>query len=193
MNFTITKVNEKRIEEFFYTNFRTIILAAAVVVFMAVIIIFLKPLYDENTMTGDLIDKLISENGEITTLEKKLDVLNINNAHKKEATENDRALINKVYYKKGEEEKMMTEIEGIIKSNGFIVSSIGITDGGAVAGFENTLGSYKTSIAITGANYEIFKRFLGELENNLRMIDVISLNFTPDGGASFEIQTYYHL
>ncbi|MCU0680391.1 MAG: hypothetical protein MUF50_03775 [Planctomycetes bacterium] len=56
----------------------------------------------------------------------------------------------------------------------------------------NELGIIKISLEMTKVNYDNLKKLLYVLENNLKLMDVTSLNYTPNKKqASLEIFTYY--
>ena len=99
--------------------------------------------------------------------------------------------------------KLFTDFEAIIKEQGFILNSLSINpDVKAVknkaSGKEKSsvlpsvIGRIKISADISGVDYESLKHLLGVIENNLRLMDVNSLNWSPDNAsANLEITTYY--
>ena len=55
------------------------------------------------------------------------------------------------------------------------------------------LGLREVNIALnlSGGDYVALKNFLVDLENNLRLMDVVSLNYSPEAGSNIlNIRTY---
>jgi len=49
------------------------------------------------------------------------------------------------------------------------------------------------SLSLTGGDYHSLKSFVSETESNLRLLDIVSLNFNPKGGGfSVNLLTYYY-
>ncbi|HTX87069.1 MAG TPA: hypothetical protein VMC41_03310 [Candidatus Nanoarchaeia archaeon] len=56
----------------------------------------------------------------------------------------------------------------------------------------NSLQTVTVVLEVRGTTYESFKNFLSSLENNLRLMDVLSIRFDPQGQTtSLTIDTYY--
>ncbi|MDD5527509.1 MAG: hypothetical protein PHO56_00845 [Patescibacteria group bacterium] len=57
----------------------------------------------------------------------------------------------------------------------------------------DSLQTVTVTLSVAGIkNYETYKNFLTALENNLRLMDVLNISFTPNAGStSFTINTYY--
>jgi len=104
-------------------------------------------------------------------------------------------------------EKLFTDFETIIKEQGFILNSLSISpDNGKSSTNKTTasakavsdssdqagIGKIKISADISGVDYASLKHLLAVIENNLRLMDVESLNWSPDkAGVNLEIITYY--
>ncbi len=54
------------------------------------------------------------------------------------------------------------------------------------------IGAMNLSFGISGINYSNMKKIISSIENNLRIMDVTNLNYSPDSGElDLEIKTYY--
>lgn len=99
-------------------------------------------------------------------------------------------------------EALFGELGEIIGENGFILNSVKIDDpltvkpqAGApeVVAQTGKVGKLNLQLAITAVDYAGFKNLLKLLENNLRLFDVTSVNFSPGGNsADITLTTYYY-
>lgn len=96
---------------------------------------------------------------------------------------------------------LFVQAEALAKDNGLALQNIGVnqpavsTDkSGKVVKKESAgVGTLSLSMTLTGGSgYEGLKSFLDSLENNVRILDVESVNFSPDGqNYSVNAKTYY--
>ncbi len=105
---------------------------------------------------------------------------------------------------------LFKELENITQKSGVTLLSLDIIEGGAIdilntSGNENeikateiskieskNLKSLDISTEIGGLNYYTLKVFLNNLEKNIRLIDVISFNFSPnEKSQKINLRTYY--
>ena len=88
---------------------------------------------------------------------------------------------------------LFIQLESLAKNSGFILSSV---DANPIEKTADELlpdiGIIEIKIKLTGGNYQMFKKFLKEVENNLRILDITSINF-PERMDSFNVtlKTYY--
>ena len=101
-------------------------------------------------------------------------------------------------------EELFSEINYLVNKNQLLLQSMSLGD---VTGYRDnkllkqTAAGKKISenieeitinLFVRGTNYESFKNLLSTLENNLRLMDVLSVNFDPVGKTTWlTIDTYY--
>ncbi len=98
-------------------------------------------------------------------------------------------------------EKLFGEIEDIILLNGYTLTSLSIDEVEPLITNEGTqteenkfenLQVINISLDILGLDYSAMKRFLPVLENQLPLMDIVNLEFSPsDETLSLNIYTYY--
>ncbi len=88
-------------------------------------------------------------------------------------------------------EKLLGEIEDLVLQNGFLFSGLSIQE----ESINNPrLGAVKIQFTVNNINYIGLKDFLNTLENNLPLMDILSLNFSPSSESlSLLINTYYFI
>lgn len=97
--------------------------------------------------------------------------------------------LEKILPKKIELEELMKQMEVIVIQNGLFLTSISVSEG---AQLTNEIGTANISINIVGTSYTGFKTLLRTLENNLRLLDVTELSFSPDAkSTTLAITAYY--
>lgn len=98
-------------------------------------------------------------------------------------------------------EDVFTGMEKLISSRGFILNSISVNSAAADNASAKDSGKQKTAGAlgevvikldISGASYEGLKQLLAIIENQLRLMDVKKISYSPEGNtASLEISAYF--
>lgn len=92
---------------------------------------------------------------------------------------------------------LLVQLEKIASENNFILLSVGITPVTVAAGDDFGLKKLNLSLSLAGGGYADLLRLLDVFEYNLRLLDVASINFTPNqtssGLSSYTINliTYY--
>lgn len=112
-------------------------------------------------------------------------------------------------------EELFVQLESIVLKNGLLLTSIEISPEGLISGKESA-GAAKTqnnktaenkavkdnlleevtkvniAMSVAGVDYLGLKKLLYVLENNLQLIDITNLSFSPDQkGVTLEMTTYY--
>ena len=121
----------------------------------------------------------------------------------------DREKIDYILKKKDVPEELFSQIETIVKKNGLLLKSLKIepeeTDsksssqkvsrGGeekTVVSLPPEIGKIKATLEVLGVDYFGFKSLLTSMENNLMLMDVVNVNFSPEGNsAQLVFYTYY--
>ncbi len=109
-------------------------------------------------------------------------------------------------------EELLAQLEKIMIQNGLLYSTLAVKEGGASnnsaekSGQEENGSSVKTSsgqgeiksvsisLPFTGVSYSGFKNILKIFQDNLRLMDIKSLSYSPGlmgANVSFEIMAYY--
>jgi len=89
-------------------------------------------------------------------------------------------------------ERLFGELEEMAASGGWLIKEVTVTPVG-VSAADRRLGQISVELSMSGLDYIGFKRFLRLLENNLRLMDVSSLEFSPsDNSANITLTTYYY-
>lgn len=100
--------------------------------------------------------------------------------------------------------ELMAQLEALAAKDGFKVSSMDVgskevkrdsrNDAEAQAITDSGLKMLSVSLGINGGDYFALKQFLQDVEDHLRLLDVMSINFQSTEGAGeylLNIQTYY--
>jgi hypothetical protein len=101
-------------------------------------------------------------------------------------------------------EELFSELNYLVSVNQLILQSISLSVGDgyqdqgllpatpAQADIPASLETVNVSLVIVGINYESFKNFLAALENNLRLMDVLNVSYSPQSDATtLSVNTYY--
>ena len=114
--------------------------------------------------------------------------------------------IKKILPESSGEEQLLSQLERIILKNGLILTSLRVEKkeeikGRAGVGQETVqqgeilpkeIGKLKIAMDIVGTDYAGIKHILRALENNLRIIDIVKLSFSPrENKTSLEAAAYY--
>ncbi|MBA3047038.1 hypothetical protein KKC83_06370 [Patescibacteria group bacterium] len=143
-------------------------------------------------------------------LQEHLSRLNkLNSAYKKIGADNIEK-INAMLPGGGHYEDLFPQMESIIRKRGLFLQSMEINSGekneeqktaaakakeaaaGAQAKLPAEIIKVSLSIKIVGADYANLKALLNDFENNIQLLDIVNLNFSPaEQSASFIVDTYY--
>lgn len=105
-------------------------------------------------------------------------------------------------------EDLLSQVETIILKNGLLLKSLSVeaegkdksqrsistTSGGGNKedSIPSEIGKVKINMSIIGTDYERFKQLLFVLENNLRLMDIDNLSFSPnEKSTTLSLVTYY--
>ncbi len=101
------------------------------------------------------------------------------------------AKLDKILPLKPDLEELMKQIEVIVFQNGLLMTSMAIRE---ELSKTQKIGVARITLSVVGTDYMGLKTLLRSFENNLRLLDVQTVNFTPDGrSANLEINAYYQL
>lgn len=99
------------------------------------------------------------------------------------------AKLDKILPKKIDLEEMLKQMEVIVAQNGLLLNSMNVAK---AADISPEVGSMTVNISVVGTSYTGLKTFLRTIENNLRLLDIKTLNFSPSGkSTNLDITAYY--
>jgi len=126
--------------------------------------------------------------------QKKLVNLQAIAAAYKQISPGDLEKFNKILPDEYPTEVLFGELEEIITQSGFIISNISITPAGLVADdASGTVGSLSINLSLSAVNYSGLKSLIRKLENNLRLLDIQNINFSPtEESLTLSLTTYYY-
>ncbi|TSC95594.1 MAG: Uncharacterized protein Athens101410_468 [Parcubacteria group bacterium Athens1014_10] len=81
---------------------------------------------------------------------------------------------------------LFIHFENLVEKNGLELGGINFTD----LKSEGKIKILNIKLSLKGGNYQIFKKFLQNLEKDVKILDVNSVNFSVDG-YDLSINTYY--
>ncbi|MDP2944385.1 MAG: hypothetical protein Q8N57_02300 [bacterium] len=196
----------------FLNNYFNIILAAVLVLFLFfAYLVFLSPKFraTQAAISANTEEKqLLYE-----TTQKKLTSLKIISEVYQKISPSDLQKFNSVLPDSYARERLFGELEEIISRGGWLISSITISpeedivkapapvvneDGTSSPAPATTLNNKKVGtvslrLNLTAIDYQGFKNLLRLLENNLRLFDITSVEFSPAAdAAAIIITTYYY-
>jgi len=99
--------------------------------------------------------------------------------------------------------ELMAQLPAITAQDGFQISQLNIVSAEpkntsrsdeTAAPAENSIKQLSVSLGVTGGDYFSFKKLLNDIENHLRLLDVISIEFQSTQGSmgyTLNMQTYY--
>jgi len=201
---------KNRINFFLLNNFKPIALLLALLLLLVGFLLLYsfkykkikeesKVVTNEAQLSGASVGQL---GGEFKTIEKQYREVDLLNKEK----------INKILSLRSNSEELFAILEKLVLQNGLLISSLSLEEvGGAVeaampesqtpappsqtqsvSSAPSELGIIKASLEIKGLNYNGLKNLLESFENNLRIMDIKSLNFSPSSeSVSLEVFVYY--
>ncbi|MDD4901778.1 MAG: hypothetical protein PHE24_01450 [Patescibacteria group bacterium] len=196
------KIRTKQFNKFFSDYFNWIVGGVVVAIFIIGFFVLLLPKY------GQTVDYLnISNQQEILDASAKRDELSKIQQLLTAYNKIDKQYIDKVNaiapVIKNKEE-LFSELNYLVSVNQLFLQSISLSSTATyqdqnivpIAPQEKAIsGSLETVnivLSVKGTTYESFKNLLSDLENNLRLMDVLSIKFSPSGQTtSLIINAYY--
>ncbi len=192
----------QRIQELLINNFKWMIAAAVLIIFVLGYFLFLQPRYD------DIVNQkndLASEKTELSSLENELLQLNSSKESYKSLDSATIDKINSILPDSKNKDDLPALFENIALKNGLLLTSINVNPqiaGEAGGNAEETInsiqsgngeiGKIRISLQVFGTDYANLKKFLIALENNLRLLDVNKIDFSPaTKKTTIDLVTYY--
>ena len=180
------------IGDVFKKNYRWFLLFAVVIALGGSFFIFIQPKINHLRQSSTELNRLKAIN---TSLKRELSQFDDLISTKNSSTSIDVEKINKILPDSIDRNELLVEYYDFIKKNNFLISSLSVADGPADSlrvGLPPGIGALKIDLAVNATNYGIFKKLLAVIENNLRLSDIVNINFSPDGETtSVTILVYY--
>lgn len=93
---------------------------------------------------------------------------------------------------------LFVQMQALAQRHGLVLPSVDISAAPAVTTEDGTpvgsgLGEMAITFSVSGQQYERFKRFVSDLQRNLRLFDITVINFSSaqEGPYSLTLRTYY--
>jgi hypothetical protein len=140
------------------------------------------------------------------TQQKKLSSLKAISELYKKIDSGDLKKFNEIFSENYIKERLFGELEEIVTANGFILDAVNLSrpeeasPADQAAASETTrpelspqFGQINIELTVSTIDYTGFKNLTRVLENNLRLFDLVKVDFQPsDGLANFTLATYYY-
>ncbi len=208
------QINNKKvikiINAFFLNYFNYVIIGIVILSFSFGYLFFIRPRYIDISESIKTYNETKKE--EYNDLNIYLSKLNKYKSAYESITDKDKERISIMLPENINQEDLFTEMESLISSMGYILTSIQISGDKGQAGKSRStrsnpatvdvnqniddhglIGEIRMSLNISGAtDYDSVKKLLTNLENNLRIMDIESLGFSFEGSSvSLVVKTYY--
>lgn len=178
--------------EFLKKYFTTLLFVILAIFFLLAYYLVLVPRFQQAAQKIQ-VNSSEEEKKYILTVQKLTDLRSLDRAYKQV----DPALIAKVNEFLPDEyiqEQLFLELEQVIIKNGYAVNSISIQKelGESNDGLDKRIGRVKVQVSISAIDYLDLKKLLAIMENNVRLMDIQKLTFSPSGqSAEFDFYTYF--
>lgn len=203
------KAKEQRINMFLVRYFKWLIVLFVLIVFISSYIFLIKPKYQKITQLVGA-NKISREQEYLERKGYLAGIEDLINIYKK-INLSDIKKVNLILSKGNNYEELFTQLESIVLKSGLLIKSLKI-DSEEYVGKENILkkpkisrkesgtdsslpseiGRIKVTLSIIGVDYFSLKNILNTIENNLMIMDIISLDFQPSNNSvDLDFYTYY--
>lgn len=184
------KIIQKQKIDYLAAHFKKIVFLVVIIIVAAGYFFLLGPKYKEIRMKMKDIETKGSEQSALQ--DKLIQITKLRNTYKS-IDQDDVKKINSALPDLPLKDELLTQLEALISQNGLLLTSLQIEDPQkAETQKVSGVGKVRISMDVVGTDYQNLKNILSVLEKNLRLLDIISLKFSPEGRTvSLEIVTYY--
>ncbi len=185
---------KQKINNFLIKHFRWIIFAIIIIIFVGGYFIFILPKYNQIVrdvqLQADELEKKYSFRQQYLT-----QLIHLKVAYKQISQEN-KDKIEAMLPSSPKVEDLISEIETISLKNGLTLTNLSVEPAEAIGEktgeILNGVANVKITMEIVGTDYYALKNILKTIENNLRLMDIISVNYlVGDKKTSLVLQAYY--
>lgn len=191
----------KQVSKFFVRYYEAIVAVLVLIVFIIGFVFIINPKYKKiNEMKQYTLVDLTSGKSKIEMYLNKL--VEYRDSYKN-ISDVSKERIDKAIPRDNHVEVLYAQIENLTKKQGVAIRSLSIIDnpvseeakGKKEKGEEGALklGQANISLVVSGVDYNGLKRLLVAFENNLRLLDVFSINFKPEQKEAELIMYSYYL
>lgn len=171
------------------TQFKLITILAVIIILVLSFLLILKPKYDRiietrqelKTKQKEFSDQKIyfDEIKKLIANYQKLDPSDIEKIAKVLPTEQDIA-------------GLFVQMEAMTNESGLNLTGLDISEKTVPELEKLQIKELDVALNLSGGDYEAFKKFLSIIESNLRLMDIISINFAPEATTyALNLKTYY--
>lgn len=186
-----------KIYSFIARWFNWLIISTVVLIFVGGFFFLLWPKYKEIKAEAELSGS--AKEDEFWQKKKQLNKIKEIKKSFAEISKEDVAKIKSMLPEESGEDALLADLESVTTKNGLILVNLQtekkVADTGKsseVGGLPREIGKIKIFMDVVGVDYENLKNILSIMENNLRVIDITKLDFSPaESKVSFEALAYY--
>lgn len=197
--------NQNALNLFLNSYFSIFVLLVVIIVFVLAYFFWIRPKFIQTL--GAIRANIEMQQQLYEAQQKKLISLKAVSELYKKIDKEDLKKFNGVLSENYVKERLFGELEEIVYTNGFLIDSIKLSrpDEGEEEGkgsseeivtlqkLSPNIGQINVNISISTIDYPGFKNLVKIMENNLRLFDIIKLDFSPsEGMANFTLATYYY-
>jgi RNA processing factor Prp31 len=196
------KKTKQQINNLLNSYFKWVIFLVAVFILIAGYILVIKPKY-EDTMSF-LESQLNLERQAYLQKQKEMAKLEELVAAYNDIDNQNIHRVNTLLPDNYSYERLFTELNEIVSENGMFLAQVDIvdekkkeeksseSDGGIKRDLPPLIKTVNVNMQVLGVDYPGFKNLLGNIENNLRLMDITNVEFNPGNNmVEMSIQTYY--
>ncbi len=180
------KLFKKRLNVFLNSNFKWFVVLTVLLIFTFGYFFILKPKYEETLKLTQVITRY--DELDINAKQRELEDIKIFLFSYSKIEKKYMDKIHEILPEKYNQEELFTEFNHIIDKNELFLKSVsinGITN-------LNRMKKISVTLEVGGTDYKAFKNLISHFENNLKLIDITSVRFDPNGRTtSLIINTYY--
>jgi hypothetical protein len=182
--------------------FNWIVAGIAAIIFVSGFFILLIPKYEQTIKYFDVFNN--QQTLDVADLQNQIDKTEKLIASYNKISQDDIDKIAAIAPPAENKEEIFSEINYLASSNQLILGSVSLSSSsgyqdqgllpitGADSAIASGIQTVSINLSLSGVSYEGLKSFLSVLENNLRLMDVVNLNFDPHGETvSLSINAYY--
>lgn len=180
-----------RLNGFIIDYFNYFVLAVVVLIMVIGLVFFITPEYRQTV--NELNEIKARRQKEYEASQQYLAQLNQLNSIYNKVNPDDLKKIENLLPSRAETEDLLSQLEAIAANNGLLLTSLEVDTGNKNKNVNlSAVDKIKIKMNVVGLDYVGLKNILRTIENNLRLMDIVNLSFSPaESAASFEIDTYY--
>lgn len=203
---SILKEQLRKLTILVLNNFNALIIFLVIVIIICGFLFVLKPKY--NSVSDTLSISKEDKEAEKKLYKNYIEKLQEYKEDYSRISETDRQKIEKMIPPKEDVEDLFGIMESLVKKQGLVLLGLEVSDAGPllknkdkdeefeqkenVPQLMKDVVSANIKLAVSGVDYNSFKRFLWAIEDNLRLMDVQTVYFSPNEGVvNIDLMTYF--